>query len=205
MSSPSQIDKEDLLLGFKYPRPLGMTKGGYYGEARAAIRQYHKRQNNGDALRAVELELDRARPTDGEGSCHRIDNNVRVIRAYEGRFWRRKFEPQAGLSVSLISEGVKLILKPDMTATEKGKLVLVRFAFGRNGATNLEIYNSLQMLDLYVWSAGLNTEDYVCETLVIADGTTHRHSDKVSKRFEAKLRADMRMVKALWPTITPKR
>src|SRR5579871_162022 len=200
LAATSAIERENILRDFKFPDPEGKAQSHYYQPARDLIRRYHESGNDltvfQEGLRVLEASY---AGTTYHGQL-KIENNIRVVRAYQGYFGKRKFEPLTHQPVSLTVEGVLLSLRPDMLAKEKSRLCVLRYAFGKDGASTGEMRYSPQMLHFYARQAKLDVANSDCQLLVVADGTSKRCTGVMS-RFEARLRGEMRVVKALWPMI----
>lgn len=197
LSASSAKDREDLIRDYKYPEPEGKAKGYYYGIARDTIRKYHAANND---CGVVDTSLEAVQSLYKEANAakmSKLDNNIRVARAYMRHFGDKKYVPQDAPKIIADCEGVSLRMRPDFLAAEGKRTRIVRYEFSQKGATNDEIQFSLQMLAFYARAAGVEVQNSDCQLLIVADGTVKTLSG-VSTRFEPKLKSAMREVRRIW-------
>ena len=202
LAAKSAAEREKIIRDYKFPDPEGKAQGSYYQPVRDLIRRYHEIGNEPrviqDGLRALEATCSGA----STAKLAKLENNIRAIRAYYGQFGTRCFAPLTHRQVIAVVEGVSLSLRPDMLAKEKQRLRVLRYNFRQDGADADEVKFSLNFLHFYAKAAGIPVSNPDCQLLVVADGTCKPCTGLMSA-FEARLRAAMREVNALWPLIKP--
>jgi hypothetical protein len=202
MAAKSAADREKIIRDYKFPEPEGKAQGTYYQPARDLIRRYHDAANDPGVVQSGLRSLEAARDGASTAKLAKLDHNIRAIRAYNGQFSNRRFEPLIHRPVTVVVEGVSLSLRPDMLAKEKRSIRALRYAFGKDGADVAEVRVSLNLLHFYARAAGIPVSNPDCQLLIVADGTCKQCTGMMSA-FEARLRAAMREVNALWPLILP--
>lgn len=196
-ASTSAAQRERVLRDFKYPDPEGEAQAIYYKPALDAIKSYHANGNDPTVLQRRLEVLEKQLPADSAQKTVKLEHNIRVIRAYRGQFGTRSFSPVDGEPVEFSEEGVAIRLAPDLVATERGRTRLIRFAFGKDGATEAERRVSTQMLRLYGEEAGFEIGGSDCQLLVVADGEVYQSTGS-GPAFRAKLRSTLREVRRIW-------
>jgi hypothetical protein len=194
------LRRESILLDFKYPKPEGEAQARYYGPARAAIREYHLRGND----RAVFNEAEeRLLGLLGEANPHKaamLEHNIRVMRTYPAHFAKRRLKVLPSQPREVDVEGVTIRLCPDLVAVEGSRTRIIRLAFQKDGADDIERRLSVQFMKYYAQEAGLQIGSADCQLFVVADGTVAQLCGTESK-FHARLRAAMREVRRVWPNL----
>jgi len=200
MASATAKQREDVLRDYKRPDPEGKARGIYYQPARDAIRAFHAAGNDPSIIQAVVSEFEERLPSLTNSGYAKVENNIRVLRAYPAAFGRRLFRPLAWSPATITCEGVEIALRPDLLAREGKRTRAIRFAFGKDAIREQEVVCSVQLLLRWAEAAGIVSGPADCLLLSVADGTSVAASG-LRRSFDATLRSAMREVARQWPAI----
>ncbi|NLH99159.1 MAG: hypothetical protein GX446_06660 [Chthonomonadales bacterium] len=200
MTSTTAKQREDTLLDYKRPDPEGKARGTYYQPARDAIRAFHAAGNDPGIIEAVVSELEERLPTLTNSAYAKVENNIRVLRAYPAAFGRRLLQPVEWEAATITIEGVRISLRPDLLAREGKRTRAIRFAFVKDAPSNEEVVCSVQLLLRWAEATGSPCGPADCLLLSIADGTAVPATGR-RRSFDAQLRGAMREVARQWPAV----
>src|SRR5437868_5423625 len=90
VGSPSQ--KRKILRNYKFAdQGEGKGRSNYYVRAVAAIRAYHRADNDPDKLQEAISKIEQQLPAAGQLKKANLSHNIRAINAYQQHFGKRKF------------------------------------------------------------------------------------------------------------------
>lgn len=200
MASSDAAKREKLLYDYKFPDPEGKAQADYYNYAKGSIRDYHHSANALTVLDVAMSDMQRKMLGASQQAQAKLENNYRVVTSYRSHFGDRRYKPCEHQPLEVLFEGVQLRLRPHLIATENKKTRVIQYAYGKDGATDMELLYSKQLLFFYAQQLGIEIRPCDCLLLEIATGKIYPASP-ASRSFVPKLKATMREVQRAWAVL----
>jgi len=180
----------------KYPKQQPQSfRTPYYQPSLAGIRDFHRGGNDSRLLTSAQNDLQSI------GNPARRAHNLRVLEKFaNSRLLRRRLQPLPNTRYSANVGSVEIRLSPDLQALENGELVVIYFNC-RTAAITDEIANLT--VEIGNWVLEQNeigiSHDHV-EVVDLVAGNTHKRKKGRPSTIKT-LKANARIIEALWPTV----
>lgn len=197
----SESKKRKIVHQYKYPQEdEARAKIIYYREAREVIQAFHTGDHDAEWLEELAGQLETIASSLTGSSRSRRRHNARAIRAYATNFAERNFRPLSVPRLRLDYSGIRINVVPDLRAREAGKEKIIKFEFGVDPPSDLEVKVISQMLFEASQVAGLGLPSSSVLYLDIERGREHRGA-RAGSQTRTNIEAACATISDIWDRI----